>query len=88
MKRLEEIEKLKFQQDKSQGITYFDKVRSEFDTCKKELQLQEQKYEQNIKVLQKAAGVTTNVQDAIQDKVKVFKSVKQPKDSCRVEQIV
>ena len=38
IKRLEDVEKLKFQQDKSCGLTYFDVVNRELETRKDELE--------------------------------------------------
>ena len=51
MKKLEQIEKLKFQQDVSTGLCYFDLITAQVRQSKNEVELLRHKYEQNLRVL-------------------------------------
>lgn len=51
VKKLEQIEKLKFQQDVSTGLCYFDLITAQVRQSKNEVELLRHKYEQNLRVL-------------------------------------
>ena len=54
---MEQIEKLKFQQDVKSGISYFDQIKSVARAGQAELSLLKERYEQNVKVLSEIAKV-------------------------------
>ena len=54
---MEQIEKLKFQQDVKSGISYFDQIKSVARAGQAELFQLKERYEQNVKVLSQIAKV-------------------------------